>query len=107
MTVTVKRKTEQYRGAFTDMWFVKDTACNFANAATGSGTSATLTYTVPGVAVGDIVMGIAVGVDQVGAAISGYVNAANSVTLVLLNNTAGAVDLASTTCRFVVGHPSW
>lgn len=107
MAVTVERGSKQYQGAFSDLWLVKDTACNFGNAATGSGTFASVDITVPGVAIGDIVMGIAVGVDTVDAGIVGAVTAANTVTLTLLNNTAGAVDLASTTCRFVVGRPSW
>ena len=107
MAVTVQRGTKQYQGAYSDLWLVKDTACDFGNAATGSGTFASVDITVPGVALGDIVMGIAVGVDTIDAVIGGAVTAANTVTLTLLNNTAGAVDLASTTCRFVVGRPSW
>ena len=86
---------------------VKVTACNFRNAATGSFTFASLDITVPGVALGDMVLGIALGVDTVDAGIVGAVTAANTVTLTLLNNTAGAVDLASTTCRFLVGRPGW
>lgn len=107
MAVTVHRGTKQFQGAFSDMWLVTDTACNFGNAATGSGTFASLDITVPGVALGDIVMGIAVGVDTIDAVIGGAVTAADTVTLTLLNNTAGAVDLASTTCKFLVGRPSW
>lgn len=107
MAITVDRSRKQFQGAFGAMWFVKDTAMNFGNAATGSGTFASLDYTVPGVALGDMVIGIAVGVDTVDAAIVGAVTAANTVTLTLLNNTAGAVDLASTTGRFVVASPSW
>lgn len=107
MAVTVQRGTKQYQGAYSDLWLVKDTACNFGNAATGSGTFASVDITVPGVALGDIVMDIAMGVDTIDAVIAGAVTAANTVTLTLLNNTAGAVDLASTTCRFVVGRPSW
>src|SRR4030067_1546351 len=103
MAVTVQRGTKQYQGAYSDLWLVKDSACDFGNAATGSGTFASVDITVPGVALGDIVMGIAVGVDTIDAVIGGAVTAANTVTLTLLNNTAGAVDLASTTCRFVVG----
>lgn len=107
MAVTVTRGTKQFRGAFGEMWLVKDNACNFGNAATGSGTFASLDITVPGVALGDIVFGISVGVDTVDAVIGGAVTAANTVTLTLLNNTAGAVDLASTTCKFFVGRPTW
>ncbi len=105
MAVTVSRGTQQFQGVFSEFWVVK--ACNFGNAATGSGTFASLDITVPGVALGDLVFGIAVGVDTIDAVIGGAVTAANTVTLTLLNNTAGGVDLAPTICRFMVGRPSW
>lgn len=107
MAVTVDRGNKQLQGAFSEMWFVKDDAMNFGAAATGSGTFASLDITVPGVALGDIVMGISVGVDTVDAVIGGAVTAANTVTLTLLNNSAGAIDLASTTGKFMVGRPVW
>ena len=107
MAVTVYQGTQQFQGAFSEMWMVTATAQDFANAAVGSGTFASLDITVPGVALGDIVMGVSVGVDTVDTVIGGAVTAANTVTITLLNNTAGAVDLASTTARFVVGRPSW
>ena len=97
---------QQLQGAFNEMWLVTETV-NFANAATGSGTFASVDVTVPNVALGDIVMGVSMGVDTVDAVVAGAVTAANTVTLTLLNNTAGAVDLASTTCKFVVGRPAW
>lgn len=107
MAVTVTQSKQQLQGMFNEMWLVTDSACNFGNAATGSGTFASLDITVPGVALGDIVFGISVGVDTVDGAIAGAVTAANTVTLTLLNNSAGAIDLASTTCKFVVGRPNW
>jgi hypothetical protein len=107
MAVTVTQSKQQLQGMFNEMWLVKDDACNFGDAATGSGTFASVDITVPGVALGDVVGGIAVGVDTVDAVIGGAVTTANTVTLTLLNNTAGAVDLASTTCRFWVGRPNW
>lgn len=107
MAVTYERGSKQFQGAFTDLWTVKVTALDFGDAATGSGTFASLDVTVPGVALGDIVMGIAVGVDTVDAVIGGAVTAAGVVTLTLLNNSAGAINLASTTGRFIVGRPSW
>jgi len=97
---------QQLQGIFNEMWAVTETV-NFANAATGSGTFASVDVTVPNVALGDIVLGISMGVDTVDGAIVGAVTAANVVTLTLLNNSAGAIDLASTTCKFVVGRPSW
>ena len=107
MATTYERGTKQFQGVFSELWTVTESALNFGNAATGSGTFASLDVTVPGVALGDMVMGIAVGVDTVDAVIGGAVTAANTVTLTLLNNSAGAIDLASTSCKFIVGRPAW
>jgi len=107
MALFIERGNKQFQGAFTEMWFVTETALNFGNAAVGSGTFASLEVAVPGVKRGDMVLGITVGVDTVDAVIGGAVTADNVVTLTLLNNTAGAVDLASTTGKFVVARPSW
>jgi len=103
---TVIQGTQQFRGAFKEMWLVTETV-NFGNAATGSGTFASVDVTVPNVALGDIVIGVSMGVDTVDGVVQGAVTAANVVTLTLLNNSAGAIDLASTTCKFIVGRPSW
>ena len=107
MATVIERGNKQFQGVFSELWLVRETALNFGNAATGSGTFASLDVTVPGVALGDIVMGVSVGVDTVDAVIGGAVTAANIVTLTLLNNSAGAIDLASTTGRFLVGRPVW
>jgi hypothetical protein len=97
---------QQLQGIFNEMWAVTETV-NFANAATGSGTFASVDVAVPNVALGDIVIGVSMGVDTVDGVVQGAVTAANVVTLTLLNNSAGAIDLASTTCKFIVGRPSW
>lgn len=78
---------------------------DLANAATGSGTFASADVTVAGAAMGDMVL-VSLGVDTVDAVVAGAVTAANTVTVTLLNNTAGAVNLASTTCRILVLRPS-
>ena len=103
---TVIQGTQQFRGAFKEMWLVTETV-NFGNAATGSGTFASVDVTVPNVALGDMLVAVSVGVDTIDGVIYGAVTAANTVTLTLLNNSAGAIDLASTTCKFVVGRPAW
>ena len=103
---TVIQGTQQFRGAFKEMWLVTETV-NFGNAATGSGTFASVDVTVPNVALGDMLVAVSVGVDTIDGVIYGTVTAANTVTLTLLNNSAGAIDLASTTCKFIVGRPSW
>ena len=105
-SVVVQQGNKQYQGMFKDMWAVSGVA-DFADAATGSGTFATHDATVPGVALGDMVLGVSLGVDTVDAVVVGHVTAANTVTLTLLNNTAGAVNLASTTIKFVVARPTW
>ena len=107
MAVRVEQGVKQFPGAFKELWVVTDDACNFGDAATGSGTFASLDITVPGVALGDMVMGVAVGVDTIDAVIGGSVTAADVVTLTLLNNSGGAINLASTTCKFIVGRPAW
>ena len=104
--MAVYQGRSQFQGLFSEMWAVSESV-DFANAATGSGTFASVDVTVPGVALGDIVMGISAGVDTVDTVIGGAVTAANTVTLTVLNNTAGAVNLASTTLKFVVGRPAF
>ncbi len=104
--MAVYQGRSQFQGLFSEMWAVSETV-DFANAATGSGTFASADVTVPGVALGDIVMGISAGVDTVDTVIGGAVTAANTVTLTVLNNTAGAVNLASTTLKFVVARPAF
>lgn len=75
---------------------------DFASAATGSGTFAgSGALTVPGAALGDFVL-VGPGVDPIDSALVGHVTAANTVEVTLLNNTAGAVDLASQKLRVVV-----
>ena len=104
--MTVIQGKQQLPGVFSEMWLVNETV-NFGDAATGSGTFASVDVTVPNVALGDIVMGVSMGVDTVDGVVGGAVTAANTVTLTLLNNSAGAIDLASTTCKFIVGRPTW
>ncbi len=104
--MAVNRGRSQFQGLFSEMWAVSETV-DFGNAATGAGTFASADVTVPGVALGDIVMGISAGVDTVDTVIGGAVTAANTVTLTVLNNTAGAVDLTSTTLKFIVVRPAF
>jgi hypothetical protein len=104
--MAVNRGRSQFQGLFSEMWAVSETV-DFGNAATGSGTFASVNVTVPGVALGDIVMGISAGVDTVDTVIGGAVTAADTVTLTVLNNTTGAVDLTSTTLKFIVVRPAF
>ena len=78
MAVIIQQGTKQFRGAFTEMWLITETVADFADAAVGSGTFASLTFTVPGVALGDIVLGVSVGVSTTNAVIGGVASDPNS-----------------------------
>jgi hypothetical protein len=58
--------------------------------------------TVSGVALGDMVLGMSIGVDEAGLVRRAYVSAANTVTIVTYNPTAGSINLASTTLNLVI-----
>ena len=73
---------------------------NFASILDGARESTTVTVT--GAALGDFVVGVSVSVDAAGGVLSGYVSAANTVTVDLLNETGAALDLASGTLRALV-----
>lgn len=66
------------------------------NVAAGAQTTASLTVT--GAALGDTVV-VSFDKDLQAMRLSGYVSAANTVSVVLANGTAGAIDLASGTLR--------
>jgi len=57
--------------------------------------------TVPGVALGDMVIGASLGVDLVGLTVTGYVSAANTIKFRIQNESGSTVDLASTTMKIV------
>lgn len=69
---------------------------------TADGAAATTTVTVTGAALGDFVIGVSLGVDAAGLTITGYVSAADTVTVRAQNESGGAVNLASTTLRVLV-----
>ena len=97
--VVSRRGTDQFRGLFSDTWSVKATLD--ASSLT-DGTGETNTISVPGVALGDIVMNISMGVDVSGISITSYVSAAGVVSIRFQNESGGALDLASTTVKCVV-----
>lgn len=70
-------------------------------ASIADGDNATTTVTVQGAELGDFVLS-SFSVSLGGLALCAYVSAANTVTAVLLNNTGGAVDLASGTLKVKV-----
>lgn len=98
--VVSRRGNDQFRGVFSDTWAVTCTLNSGSVADQGAGTD---TVTVPGVALGDMVISMSAGVDEAGIVRRAYVSAANTVTISTTNTTGGAVDLASTTVKLVIG----
>ena len=98
--VVSRRGNDQFRGLFTDTW---DVSCTLDSASIATVSTATDTVTVAGVALGDMVLGMSIGVDEAGLVRRAYVSAANTVTIVTYNPTASSVDLASTTLQLIIG----
>jgi hypothetical protein len=102
--VRVEQGTQQFQGAFSNMWEVTGTM-DFASASDGNSVSDTIA--VPGVRLGDMVLGVSLGVDAAVGIITAYVSANNTVRVVVSNLETAALDLASTTVRVFVGRPAW
>jgi hypothetical protein len=100
--VVSRRGNDQFRGLFTDTW---DVSCTLDSASVGTGATATDTVTVAGVVLGDMVLGMSVGVSEAGLVRRAYISAANTVTIVTYNPTAGSVDLGGTTLQLIIGRP--
>jgi hypothetical protein len=97
--VVSRRGNDQFRGLFSDTWAVTCTL-NAGNLIDGAGE--TDDVTVPGVALGDMVIGASLGVDLVGLTVTGYVSAANTVKFRVQNESGSTVDLASATMKIVI-----
>lgn len=65
------------------------------------GAGATTTISVPGAALGDFVM-VSHSLDLQGITVTGYVSAADTVSVRFQNETGGTLDIASGTIRAVV-----
>ena len=86
-TVTrVEQGSKQFQGAFTEQWLCNLTVDPASIAAAGEDIA---TFTVPGLALGDIVVGYSAGVDQtVDADINVWVSAANTLSVRISNLNA-------------------
>ena len=102
-SVTVRQSNDQFRGIFNETWVVKATL-NAGSLNDGAGETDDIT--VPGVALGDMVLGASLGVDLVGLTVTGYVSAANTVKFRIQNESTATVDLASSTLKIVIGRPT-
>jgi hypothetical protein len=97
--ITARQGNDQFRGVFNDTWVVK---CTLDSASVADQAAGTDTVTVPGVVLGDMVIGLSAGVSEAGLVRRAYVSAANTVTIATTNTTGAAVDLAATTIRLVI-----
>ena len=99
-SVTSRRGNDQFRGMFSDTWVVTATL-DAGSLVDGAGE--TDTVTVPGVALGDMVLGCSFAVDEAGMSVTAYVSAANTVSIRVQNESTATVDLAACKIRLVVG----
>jgi len=101
----VKNGREQFQGVFDRVWEVRATI-NPDSLADGAGDNDTIA--VPGVALGDMVLGISLGVDLAGMTVTGWVSAANTVTVRFQNESGtNPLDLGAATIKVLVGRPAW
>jgi hypothetical protein len=108
---TVKRGEKQFQGLFNEMWTVKATVAD--QDAVSANDTAAFTMTVPGVALGDIVVAgglnvdLSDGTDQ--AVVEFKVTAANTVTMYVHADVGefAADDLNSAVAKLVVARPNW
>lgn len=98
-SVVSNRDNESFRGLFSDTWSI---TCTLNSASVADQAAGTDTVTVPGVALGDMVIGMSAGVSEAGLVRRAYVSAADTVTIATTNTTGGAVDLASSTVKLVI-----
>lgn len=94
----------QFQSLFSQIFTHVATAQDVASLVDAAG--ATVTLTVPGVALGDMVLAFSFGVSLAGMTATAYVSAADTVQIRVQNESTATVDLASTTIKVVVGRPS-
>ena len=99
-SVTSRRGNDQFRGMFSDTWVVTATL-DAGSLVDGAGE--TDTVAVPGVALGDIVLGVSFAVSEAGMSVTAYVSAADTVSIRVQNESTATVDLAACKIRLVVG----
>ena len=97
--VVSRRGNDQFRGMFSDTWVVTATL-DSGNLIDQAGANDNVT--VPGVALGDMVLGFSFGVDLAGMTVTAYISAADTVTIRVQNESGGTINLASTTIRLVI-----
>jgi hypothetical protein len=108
----VERGNKQFQGLFREMWTVTATISD--QDAVAIGDTITVNMTVPGVALGDMVVGMSLSVDYFdgdgdGAVISASVGSANTVLFTMHADVAqfAADALNDGVIKLLVGRPAW
>lgn len=110
----VEQGSKQFQGAFSEMWLATGTVTD--QDAIADDVSIILTFTVPGVALGDMVVGFSFGKSQADPnahiIAHAFVSAANEVKLILANvdQTTDAYDadtLNGGGFKMLIGRPAW
>lgn len=99
----VQDGAQQFGGVWSRIWTVRGTI-NVGNLGDGTGESNDIT--IPGVALGDQVLGLSLGVSITNLTVTAWCKA-NTVTVRFQNESGGAIDLADTSFKIVVGRPSF
>ena len=102
----VEQGKKQFQGIFGEMWVV---SLNVDPSSIAAGAEDSSTFTIPGIALGDMVVGFSAGVNlTVDADPVVYVSAANTLTIRISNlNGAAALDLTTSTWKVLIGRPNW
>ena len=103
--IVTQRGKQQFNGVFDEVWAVSFRESS--NVAPTTGANVLSNVTVPGAKFGDQVLGVSTGVSQNGLAMTGYVSAANTVTIAYVNNTASTVTLTTPKVYFVLARPNF
>lgn len=98
--------SQQFQGIFKEMWAVTATVSFAAAAAAGEDTGA---ITVPGVAVGDMVVALGFNADPEENIFfyQAMVSAANTVSLSFTNASGSSDTPGPTQIKILIGRPSW
>lgn len=108
---TVERGTNQFQGAYSDMWKAQITVAD--QDAVAIGDTALITCTIPGVALGDHVISWGCSVDMSdgtdSAVIMWQVTAANTLTLTVMADAGelAADALTAGVFKVLIGRPGW
>ncbi len=95
---------KQFQSLFSDIFAVTATM-DIGSLADAVGESNTIA--VPGVVLGDVVLGVSFALTISGMTVTAYVSAADVVTVRVQNESGGILDILTTTIKVVVGRPAW